>query len=572
MKKVFFLLLASFVKPSIAASKAALSIPEGVLSGSGLNPHIIAKFSLFIAIVLLWSVLVGKFLKMTIRLPIIAGQIIGGILLGPSCFDIQHFKVFSDSIILSDWASNTFYALASSDIFVLFLMLLSAAFTVPYLLWIAGHETDVKDILKVGVTAVTAGILGAVVPIALTVFIFHYALSWFSLIQAMSFGLVLSATSVSIPIAMFFAQNKMHLKTSKATLGAAIIDDIAAVIALSIFFICLQSGTFGFVESAGSMHGQVSIVQALLYMVISFAVIFATGYFVIPSMIKVIKKYHHNHLIASVANGAMFLYFAFAELIGGLSGITGAYFAGLFHRIGDKHHHAERIISPFVNTVLLPLFLGSIGLQVDITILTSEQWGVITFLLIVAIFSKLLGCYSSTIFSNALGKRASNRWSLLEGYLFGSSMVARGEVGLVVSTILRGSGLLSHHMYIMAIVVIILTTIASPVMLSIGFYFLDSEKSRKKGYSINIGTFESIGSLQMFNIIMNRIDSLRLLKKSTIRFSEGCKIVNLECQNIKIILDPNKGIIFKGNQMNIESFIGSLKGAIANDMNSISLE
>lgn len=61
-------------------------------------------------------------------------------------------------------------------------------------------------------------------------------------------------------------------------------------------------------------------------------------------------------MIASFANGIMLIYFAGAELIGGLAGITGAYFAGLFHRLGDHRHQAEKSISPFVNAVLLPLF------------------------------------------------------------------------------------------------------------------------------------------------------------------------------------------------------------------------
>ena len=65
-----------------------LSIPQGVLVASGINAEFIAKFSLFIGVLLLWTVIWGKILKIVFRLPVIAGQIIAGILLGPSGVNI----------------------------------------------------------------------------------------------------------------------------------------------------------------------------------------------------------------------------------------------------------------------------------------------------------------------------------------------------------------------------------------------------------------------------------------------------------------------------------------------------
>lgn len=556
---------------SVYAREAALTIPDGALISSGLSPLFVAKCSLFLAVLLLWTTFIGKLLKLTLRLPVIAGQIVAGILLGPSLLDVKNMKVFSGQIVAFDWATVTKYTLSSSDMFVLFVLLLSAVLTVPYLLWIAGHETDIKDILKVGVTAVSAGILGAVVPVVLTFVVIYYFLGgMFTLVQSLGLGLVLSATSVSIPVAMFFAQNRMHLKTSKATLGAAIIDDIIAVIALSIFFICLQGGTFGVIEGIDVGQHAGGIVQAIVYMIVSFAVIFCTGYFIIPPAIRLLKKYQLSHLITPAANGIMFLYFSFAELVGSLSGITGAYFAGLFHRMGDKRHQAERVISPFVNAVLLPLFLGSIGLQVDITILSFMQWGVVTLLLCIAIVSKLVGCFAAIWVSNLTGERGKHGgWTVLEGFIFGSSMVARGEVGLVIATILHGSWVLAHDVYIMAVVVIVLTTIASPIMLSIGFFMLDLRLiARKKPgeYILNIGLFHAIGSTQMFNIIMGRIEALPAFKSTSIQFSEGRKIVNIEGHDVKVILCPDEGILFEGNKKKIEQILRAVKSSVTNEL------
>ncbi|GEM_PF-838838 len=572
--KIFSFIYFFLVPFSVCAKMQTVNVPEGVLVSSGLNPQFIAKCALFLAALLLWTTFVGKLFKIIFRLPVIAGQIIGGVLLGPSLLDIKGRAIFSIPFVSFDWVTNVRYLLPSSDMFIIFVLLLSSVFTVPYLLWIAGHETDIKDILNVGVTAVSAGILGAVVPIVMVSGGFYWFLygGGFALVQSLGLGLVFAATSVSIPIAMFFAKNKMHLRVSKATLGAAVIDDIAAVIVLSLFLICLQGGTLG--ESCGVEVGPHAggIAQAVVYMVVSFAVIFFTGYFIIPPLIRLFHRLKLSHLIAPIANGVMFLYFSFAELVGGLSGITGAYFAGLFHRMGDKRHQAEKVISPFVTAVLLPLFLGSIGLQVDITILRSSQWWSVLLLLFLAVFSKHVACFMAIGLSNIFGRRGKNKWTLLEGFLFGSSMSARGEVGLVVATILHGARVLTHDLYVMSVIVIVLSSVISPILLSLGFSVFDAriKDGAKPGeYILNIGLFKVIGSTQMFNIIVGRIEALPAFKNTNIQMSEGRKIVNIEGHNVKIILSPNEGIIFEGDKKKIERILDEVKRSVSAELEVI---
>jgi len=551
-------------------------IPEGSLVESGLDPRFVAKFAFFVALLILWTTLVAKVLKMLFKIPIIAGQIISGVFLGPSFFNIKSLAIFADPFIAFDQATSVIYSIASSDIFVIFILMLSAAFTVPYLLWIAGHETDIQDILKVGFTAVTAGILGAVVPITLIGAVAFYTWgNYFNLTQSIGFGLVFAATSVSIPIAMLFAQKKIHLRSSKATLGAAIVDDILAVILLSVFFIliksCILPAPAGFDVS---MHGHCQgIVQSIVQMFVAFLVLFTMGYFVIPPLVRLLKHKSQTYLISSVANGIMFLYFAFAELVGGLAGITGSYFAGLFHRMGDKRHAAEKVISPFVNAILLPIFLGSIGLQVDITVLSGYHWIIISVLLLVAIFSKLIACYSATLLSNLYRRKSKYKWRSVESYLFGSSMVARGEVGLVISTILRGAHIITPEQYVICVVVIVLTTIASPVMLSVGFYWLDKVEAEQevvyKDVTVNLGMFNVIGTYQMFNIIVGRLERSKIFQNSTIIFSEGRRIANLEGHNVKIIYSPDEGIIFKGNEGKIKKILAMVKNSIISDIGNV---
>jgi Kef-type K+ transport system membrane component KefB len=542
-----------------------LTIPEGLLVTAGLSPAFVAQFALFIAIVLMWTIAWGKFFKKVIGLPVIAGRIIAGILLGPSLVDIAHFSLFAQPLLLLDRISGQLYSLASYDLMLFALLLISAALTVSYLLWIAGHETDVQDIYSIGMVAVTAGIFGAVLPIIMIAApLYYWASGEWNIIQAIGMGLIFAATSVSIPVAMLFAYNKMHLKSSKAALGAAVADDIFAVVLLSIFSLSVQAGLLGNAEGALlEDHGSSPLVS-LGYIIFAFIIMSVVGYYCVRPFIEWLKKSHLSHLIAPAANGIMLIYFAFAEIIGGLAGITGAYFAGLFHRMGDHRHGAEKVIAPFVNAFLLPLFLGSIGLQLDVRLLDGYDWVLVIFLLAMAIISKLLGCWLATALSNYLAGKDSYRWTALDTYLFGSSMVARGEVGLVVTTILFGSGIILPSHYAIAIVVIVLTTVATPIMLAQGFERL-ALIAKDQSFVLNIGLFPFIGTTQMFHIILGSLEK-NDIHPIVVQISDGSTVANVEAANVKIVLNADNGIIFEGDKDKIEDILRLAKDNITDDL------
>jgi len=292
------------------------------------------------------------------------------------------------------------------------------------------------------------------------------------------------------------------------------------------------------------------------------------GYYGIRPFIIWLHKKKWPHLVSPAAHGIMFLYFALAELVGGLAGITGAYFAGLFHRMGDVRHHAEKTISPFVNSVLLPLFLCSIGLQVDIKLLAPSEWVIVAILLFVAIVSKLIGCFAATTLSNLIyhGGRKGKGWSILESYLFGSSMVARGEVGLVVATILNEARVITPEHYVIAVIVIVLTTIATPIMLSIGFAYQNSHRAGEiTPIALNLGMFDVIGTTHLFNIILGHIESSMALKTS-VHFSEGRKIVSIPDYDVKMILSPDAGIIFEGNKDHVNTILNMVREAAEREL------
>lgn len=553
-----------------SAQGASFTLSQGALLQAGLSSHFVAYCALYVAIVLLWTVAFGVFFERCIKIPAIAGNIIGGILLGPSWGDIASWNFFEGSFSVIDGATNSLYLIPAVDLYLFFVVLISSCFTVSYLLWTAGHETDIQETAKVGVVAIAAGVLGALVPVGMVGLCAYY---WFgySTVQAVSLGLIFSATSVSIPVAMLITRNKMQLRSSKATLGAAIVDDIFAVILLSVFFIAVQSGTFGSIAGYAIEVCQPSLWQAFASMIGACVVMIGWGMLVTPFLVNVLQNRGYAYLTVAFAHGTMLLYCAFSELIGGLAGMTGAYFAGLFHKGSDDKHRAEKAITPFVDSLLLPLFLGSIGLQIDLHSLSVREWGYALGLLGIAVISKVVACYGATALGSLGARDGQAPWSLLESYIFGSSMVARGEVGLVVAMVLKSASLLSQDQYVLAVVVIVLTTIISPIMLSIGFSYQDGvSKTPHKGvpFSLSVGTVKHMGTATMFAIIVHCLEE-ELPVSAVVHMSEGKRIATFADMGIKVIFSHQNGITVEGDREQIEPLFALVMQKLQEDVHQI---
>lgn len=547
-----------------------IKISSSVLAAS-LSATFIAQFVLFFAIILLFTVVVGKLCKKFLRIPVIAGQIVAGIILGPSLLNIATWPVFSASFSLRDPLLDTAIQFAAADVFIFIILVISSAFTVPFLLWLAGYETDIDDMLKIGATALTGGFLGAVIPVAMTIGAAYFLMgTGFSLISAAGLGLIFSATSVSIPVAMLVANNKMGLRSSKATLGAAIIDDILAVMLLSLFIIVIKTGCLGACDLIETDMHTVSLTQLIIRIVLSFTAFFGFGLTVVPWIMNYFNKHRYVTLIAPFAFIFMLFYFSFSELVGGLAGITGAYFAGLFQRKHDEHHYSEHTLMPFINAIFVPLFLASIGLQVDLTILALTDWLLVGALLLVAIASKFIGIFIATGLSTLTVDREAP-WSIFESYLFGSSMVARGEVGLVISTLLRNVGLISQHIYVIAVVVITLTTLIAPILLAIGFAHKGAIKQQRKEYKrVILGHFDVLGTQVVFDTIVQILEKHHMVGP-VVMLSEGRYAVTFETEKIEIIYTPQDGIILFGEVEVIKQVVVLVKNNLQIDIKKFSI-
>jgi len=116
--------------------------------------------------------------------------------------------------------------------------------------------------------------------------------------------------------------------------------------------------------------------------------------------------------------------------------------------------------------------------------------------------------------------------------------------------------LLGFSIYTISVVVIVLTTIISPILLTIGFRWLESASlpELEEKHIINLGRFKAIGTMQMFNIVMGVVQASKGVN-TTVQLSEGRQILNLEDLGVKIIYIPEQGIILEGNKNQISDIL-----------------
>ncbi len=455
------------------------------LSGLANNAHILAVGALFIALLYAGAIGISLLLEKYISLSRTAGMLLSGIILGPTGFNIARFfngfyQVVGEMGPMQALAEHGYkmgpmqalaehgfqhtYHVGQFDFLFQFFTGVCSLFAVSWLMWLAGYETDLKKVKSVGFIAVSAGILGALVPFIMCAGIIP--LFGLSTTGACAIGLMFAATSISIPVALLVSLGKMDTRPARTTLAAAVVDDIVAVIMVSVFFSMVMGEG---VASSGIVYTMLTMIFGLIGMI-------ACGFYVFPQLYALARSFHAE---APFYLGilTMFLFYATAELAIGLAGITGAYFAGFFHA-RNSDARLEHAVAPFVTQLLLPLFLVGVGLQLDARLLSAGQWIVVATLTVLAIFSKLIAC-SGVIALENYRSESHDQWSWSETLIFGFSMVARGEVGLVIALLVKSAGLIDEQWYAAAVVALIITTVLTPLLVSAVFSL--EEKGFSKG-------------------------------------------------------------------------------------------
>ena len=384
------------------------------------------------------------------NMPQVVGALLAGLILGPAVLG----NILSDVVIGG-------YHLVDLTLYQTPFIEHLAEIGVIVLMFCAGLETDINELKKCGKASFIIALLGVVVPLigggAITYWFMEAG--WIApaegsttLIQAIFVGVILTATSVSITVETLQEMGKLKTASGNAILGAAIIDDILGIIALTIVT-SLGSGS-------GSAADATPLWLVLLKIVLFFVFVFVFGYIIYKLFGKWCQRdgkgMHRHAIIAFVI--CLLMSFA-AEDFFGVADITGAFFAGVIISMSQKDQFIASKFDVVGYMFLSPVFFASIGLKVDGNAVMSMGWIVAVYavlLTIIAVVTKIIGC--------GLGAKACG-YKNYQCLRIGVGMISRGEVALIVANKGIEAGLMSASIVAPVIIVVIVTTIITPIIL-----------------------------------------------------------------------------------------------------------
>jgi Kef-type K+ transport system membrane component KefB len=372
-------------------------------------------FNILFLVAIAWSVAI--FLE-RFKIPIIIGELVAGIIIGPAVLNIIH-------------PSPEIEILASLGMF--------------FLMFHAGLESNPRYLRKTLRSSFWIGLNGILFPfipaMAITVFFGG------SLMQAVLIGAAISGTSMVTKSRILSDLKLMKSKLGYNMMGAAIFDNIAIFLVISVIIKTVQQGSFTLTD------GFLTVIEGLLF----FGVTLTAGYLLFPKVSKYFTTRRGKGFTFALLMG--FLFAIFAESIR-LPFILGAYIAGLFVReeimsasLFQKMHDRFLAIS---HGFLGPIFIMSIAFKINLSVILKEFWFVLA-LFIVAFFGKLLGVYIGGLLSHNSGK---------ESLVMGLGMNGRGEIELIIALIGFQLGIITQNHLSILVIVAFATTLVAPIVLN----------------------------------------------------------------------------------------------------------
>jgi Kef-type K+ transport system membrane component KefB len=361
-----------------------------------------------------------------IKMPIVLGELLAGIIVGPFALGALPFFDGKPIVVLDETVRHI------------------GELSAVVILFIAGLEITPREFVKGGAASFTVGALGVAVPFFVGYFVF--VLFGLHALESMLVATALTATSIAISIQVLTELGKMQSKEAKLILGAAIVDDILAIAVLSVVTTMVQTG-----NTAPDIANIIFLISKILAI---FAVLLAGAVFVVPRILHVEKLWKSKGSIEGITTAAFFGAAGISAFVG-LSPIVGAFSVGMavastkiIKRVEEYVHKLEIIFAP--------LFFAIIGAQVDLRGVNINVLILSGVIVAVAIGTKFVGCgIPSLIFLK--DKSKSMR--------VGIGMISRGEVGLIVAGVGVTSGALSADIYTAVIIMVAVTTVVSPVWL-----------------------------------------------------------------------------------------------------------
>ncbi len=354
------------------------------------------------------------------KIPQVVGEIIAGLIIGPSLLGV---------------VGETDFIVQMAEIGVVLIM------------FSAGLETNMKDLIKTGPKALAIACAGVFIPLIMgTVLCMAFygisAVGTDEFFRAVFIGTIMTATSVGITVEALREMGYLKGTTGTTILSAAIIDDIIGIVVLTF--------VIGF-KSPDSNPISVLISTVLFFV---FAIVVG---FICYKFFKYYDKRHEHTRRIPIYGFVLCLAMAYiAEKYFGIADITGAYAAGIIlSNLRDSEYIAEKMdVSSYM--IFGPIFFIAIGLKTNLTELNMGiMWFAIAFV-IVALLSKIVGC--------GLVSRMCrfNKWESLK---IGIGMMTRGEVALIVTQKGLNAGLIDSSYFTAVIMLILVSSILTPVLL-----------------------------------------------------------------------------------------------------------
>lgn len=408
---------------------------------------------------LLFVALGGYLLATRIHQSAVIGEILVGLIVGPSVLGLITYTDFVQSL---------------------------ASLGSIILLFVIGFEFELKDITNWKYFLIA--LVGVIIPWIGGYFV--SSLFGFDFFSCIFIGTALTATSIAITANVLREMGKLHQPFAKAIIGAAVIDDVLSLVVLSI---CQDISRAGAVNLSGEFMLDVAftILKAVGFVVIASAV----GVLCIPKLMakmdgtKIARKFPEFLFIFAMM--IAFFYAMCAEAVG-ISAIVGAFLAGMcVNRVNLKHSMDIKLGSEYLYIIFASIFFVSLGIIADLRCVTIDMLWFILALSAVAILTKVIGC-------GIPAKCTGMSWK--DSLIIGFGMTPRGEVAMIVGLIAlshfqemaaaaantaESAALLQlgNEIFIAIVVVSLVTTIIVPLIYK-GWFF-KGEKKKKPAVPAN---------------------------------------------------------------------------------------
>lgn len=401
-----------------------------------------------LAIVIISAKLLALFAR-KIHVPQVAGQIVAGLLIGPSVLNL---------ISTSDNLA------AIAEIGVILLM------------FSAGLETNMNQLRKSGLKATVIACCGVFVPLICGTILYGCFYGFGKVgsehfLKAVFIGTILTATSVSITAQALKDMGRLSDEIGTTIMSAAIIDDVIGIIVLTI--------VISFRDPSAD------IFRVITSTVLFFVLAVGVGVIIFKIFVILDEKYTHTRRIPIFGLSLALAMSYIAEHFFGVADITGAYLAGVILCMLDESDYIERKMEINSYMIFGPVFFCSIGLQTNIRHLDTNLLLFSVAFVIVGMVSKVIGCGGV---SRLMGH------SRRDALKIGCGMMTRGEVALIVAQRGLSVGMMDSSYFTAVILLIITSSILTPIILKA--LYEDGSESKEDQEDLENGGEEAAGSVE----------------------------------------------------------------------------